>query len=422
MRVFSPQVILQIVLFFFVLVTIHEWGHFYFAKRAGILVREFAIGFGPRLFSFKRGETRYTLRILPIGGFVRMAGEDPEIVQVNPGQRVALQLRNGQVSHIYLDQLDQRSGAIQGIVERIDLDRELFVEVDVDEQRHRYQVNPQAMMVSKGRETQIAPWDRQFGSKTVGQRALAIFAGPFMNFVLAFCLFIVVSYMAGVAINVKIGDVSPGSPAEKAGLSKGDIILNVNQTDIGVKATELTRLIKESPDKPMSWVVQRNNERVTLQVTPALDKEKGTTLVGVTLVSDKRDATISEAFAGGWDNLVLFTKNILLGFKMLLTLQFSWDDLGGPVRIVEVTGEHASAGLLQYMFWAAVMSLYLGIFNLLPFPALDGSRLVFLGLEALRGKPVDPNRESMVHFIGFAMLMLLMVAVTYNDILRLIKG
>jgi regulator of sigma E protease len=422
MRVFSPQVILQIVLFFFVLVTIHEWGHFYFAKRAGILVREFAIGFGPRLFSFKHGETRYTLRMLPIGGFVRMAGEDPEIVQINPGQRVALTVHNGQVSHIYTDSFEQRSGAVQGIVDRIDLERDLFVELDTEDQHIKYQVSPQAMMVSKGKETQIAPWDRQFGSKTVGQRALAIFAGPFMNFVLALGLFIVVSYMAGVAVNVKIGSVEPGSPAEQAGLAANDIIMTVNQKDIGTNATELTRLIKESPDQAMQWIVQRGNEKVTLKVTPAVKKETGTPLVGVTLISDKRDATFGESLTGGWDNLLLFTKNILLGFKMLIMGQFSWDDLGGPVRIVEVTGEHASAGLLQYTFWAAIMSLYLGIFNLLPFPALDGSRLVFLGLEALRGKPVDPNRESMVHFIGFAMLMLLMVAVTYNDILRLIKG
>lgn len=417
---FSPQVIFQIVLFFFVLVTIHEWGHFYFAKRAGILVREFAIGFGPRLFSFKRGETRYTLRILPIGGFVRMAGEDPEIVQINQGQTIGVRLADGRVSHLYLDQLETRSEAIIGVVESIDLERELNVELDVQDERQRYPIDPQAMMVARGKETQIAPWDRQFGSKTVGQRALAIFAGPFMNFLLAFVLFIAVSAMAGVGVNVKIGAVEPGSPAEKAGLLSGDVIESVNQSSIGTNASLLTQLIKASPDKPMQWEVLRGGQPVALEVTPAM--KNGTPLVGVTLVADKRSASFGEAIQGGWDNLWLFTKNILLGFKMLLTGQFSWDDLGGPVRIVEVTGEHASAGLMQYTFWAAVMSLYLGIFNLLPFPALDGSRLVFLGLEALRGKPVDPNRESMVHFIGFAMLMLLMVAVTYNDILRLIKG
>src|SRR5690606_21386491 len=128
----SPQVVFQIVLLFFVLVTIHEWGHYYFAKRAGILVREFAIGFGPKLFSFVRGETRYTLRLLPIGGFVRMAGEDPEMVQIQPGQTIAVSLNNGRVDNIYLDQLDQRTNVVQGAVDRIDLERSLSVHLDVD--------------------------------------------------------------------------------------------------------------------------------------------------------------------------------------------------------------------------------------------------------------------------------------------------
>jgi len=112
------------------------------------------------------------------------------------------------------------------------------------------------------------------------------------------------------------------------------------------------------------------------------------------------------------------TKLIFQGFKQLIN-KFSMDDLGGPVRTFEVTGQIAKQGIVQLTKWTAILSLYLGIFNLLPIPALDGSRLIFLGIEALRRKPVDPNHEGLVHFIGFAMLFLLMIAVTYNDILRL---
>ncbi|GJM83606.1 hypothetical protein HMSSN139_61020 [Paenibacillus sp. HMSSN-139] len=119
--------------------------------------------------------------------------------------------------------------------------------------------------------------------------------------------------------------------------------------------------------------------------------------------------------------MVNTTKAIFLGFQQLIN-RFNMDDLGGPVRTFEVTGQIAKQGIVQLTYWAAILSLYLGIFNLLPIPALDGSRLIFLGVEALRGKPIDPNREGMVHFIGFAMLFLLMIAVTYNDILRLIHG
>ncbi|MCS7461858.1 RIP metalloprotease RseP [Paenibacillus doosanensis] len=410
----------QIVLLFFVLVTIHEWGHFYFAKRAGILVREFAIGFGPKLLSFKKGETRYTLRLLPIGGFVRMAGEDPEIVQINPGQRIALAMNGKEVTHIYLNEFDNRSDAVVGVVEEIDLERRLFVKLDLDGELKSYPIHPQAMMVSKDKETQIAPWDRQFGSKTVGQRALSIFAGPMMNFILAFVLFVLVVLMAGVPDKVKIQSTVAGSPAEKAGLAANDIILQVNNEPIGADRNKLTTLIKDSVNKPMIWIVERNKEQLRKEVTPE-DKGNGG-LVGVTLMAETRKANVLEAVTNGWDSLATATVSILDSFGKLVTLQFKMDDLGGPVRIVEFTSEQASAGLAQYTFWAGLMSLYLGLFNLLPFPALDGSRLVFLGFEALRGKPVDPSRESIVHFVGFAMLMLLMIAVTYNDILRLIKG
>jgi regulator of sigma E protease len=243
-----------------------------------------------------------------------------------------------------------------------------------------------------------------------------------MNFILAFVLFVTVMFLAGMPTNVKIEKVEPNSPALQAGIQSGDIIQSVNGTSIGTSTSKLTELIGNSADKKMEWIVSRNSNETRIEVTPTKNADTGRIMVGVGLSSDKRATGFGEAFSGGWENMQLATKQILLGFKMLVLGQFSLDDLGGPVRMVEVTSEHANAGLPQYTFWAAVLSLYLGIFNLLPVPALDGSRLVFLGFEAIRGRPVDPNRESMVHFIGFAALMLLMLAVTYNDIVRLIRG
>jgi len=416
----SLVVAIEIVLMFFVLVSLHEWGHFYFAKKAGILIREFAIGFGPKLFSYKKGETRYTLRLFPIGGFVRMAGEDPEIVQIHPGQTIAVRLKGNVVTHLYLDQLDQRKDVVQGVVESIDLEKDLFVEFGGDGGRVRYAVDPQAMMVARGKETQIAPWDRQFGSKTVGQRALSIAAGPFMNFLLAAILFFIFMMLSGVAENVKLVSVEPDKAAARAGLQPGDVIVSINGVEIGADSGKVTDLIKNSPNEPMLWVVQRGNELVETEVTP--DEVDGGGLVGVAIGPNMRNATIGEALEGTVNMMVNSTKQILIGFKMLVFGQFSMDDLGGPVRIVEVTSDYANHGLGALIGWAGLLSLYLGLFNLLPIPALDGSRLVFLALEAVRGRPVDPNRESLVHFIGFAMLMLLMIAVTYNDILRLIRG
>lgn len=414
------QVGIQVVIMFFILVSIHEWGHFYFAKRAGILVREFAIGFGPKLFSYKRGETRYTLRLLPVGGFVRMAGEDPEIVEVQSGQTIAVRTQNNEVTHLFLDKLDQRTGVLQGVVEKIDLEKQLFVILDVEGESVKLPIHPQAMMVTRGRETQIAPFNRQFGSKTVGQRALSIVMGPVMNFLLAIVLFFAFMFMAGVAKNVKLGELTPGEAAEKAGLKKGDIIVSINNEQVGASNVKVRELIGASGGKPMLWIIERGGEQMQKEVTPGV--KEGTGFVGIQIDSDKRKPTMGEAIKGTYENTITASTQILIGFKRLVFGQFKMDDLGGPVRIVEVTSEYASYGLPYLTFWTALLSLYLGLFNLLPFPALDGSRLLFLFFEALRGRPVDPNRESLVHLIGFAMLMLLMIAVTYNDILRLISG
>ncbi|MFE6073265.1 RIP metalloprotease RseP [Paenibacillus sp. NPDC057886] len=419
------QVVFLTVLMFFVIVTVHEWGHYYFAKRAGILVREFAIGFGPKLFSYKRNETQFTLRLLPFGGYARMAGEDPELVEIQEGQTIAVRSADDQVKMIYLDQLDNRKNVIRGEVISIDMENALKLQLDVDGEIQQYRIHPQAMLVSRGKQTQIAPKDRQFGSKTVGQRAMAIFAGPLMNFILAFVLFAVYAQMAGVAVenptNLEIGEVLEGGAAYQANLQKGDIIETINGTAIGTDSQKMVTMIADSKDKPMEWTLRRGNETFNITITPrAVEGQEGGK-VGIVPTLPTRSVGFVETFKVSGIAMVDTTKVIFEGFKHLIN-QFNMDDIGGPVRTFEVTGQIAKQGIEQLTRWAAILSLYLGIFNLLPIPALDGSRLVFLGIEGLRGRPVDPNREGMVHFVGFAMLFVLMLAVTYNDILRLING
>lgn len=419
------KIIFLTVLMFFVIVTVHEWGHYFFAKRAGILVREFAIGFGPKLFSFKRDETQFTLRLLPFGGYARMAGEDPELVQISNGQTVALKIEGDEVRKIYLDRLDSRKNVIRGEVQEIDLEDHLHVKLDVDGEIISYQVHPQAMLVTKGKDTQIAPRDRQYGSKTVGQRALSIFAGPLMNFILAFVLFALHTQMAGIPLenpsHLQIGDVMKGMPAEEAGVQKGDIVETINDIPVGTDANKMIEMIKASENKPMVWTVKRGEETLSITITPRSVQNEEGGKVGSSIITyfPTRSASFGESITTAGKDMVYTTKAIFLGFQQLIQ-KFSMDDLGGPVRTFEVTGQIAKQGIAQLTYWAAILSLYLGIFNLLPIPALDGSRLAFLAVEAVRGKPIDPNREGLVHFIGFAMLFLLMIAVTYNDILRLI--
>lgn len=420
------QVVFLTVLMFFVLVTVHEWGHYYFAKRAGILVREFAIGFGPKLFSYKRNETQFTLRLLPFGGYARMAGEDPEIIEIGSGQTIAIRLgQDNKVKNIYLDALDTRRNVIRGEALHTDLENDLQIRLDVDGEVTTYDVHPQAMMIRGTQQTQIAPKDRQFGSKTVGQRALAIVAGPVMNFLLAFVLFAIHLQMVGVPIEnptyVKIGEVTKGMPAEEAGLQKGDIIVTIDGVKIGSDYQKMISMTSESKGKEMKWTLQRGDQNLDVTLIPRSMEGQEGAKIGITPELPTRKAGFGETITGSGKAMVDTTEMIFLGFKQLIN-KFNMDDIGGPVRTFEVTGQIAQQGIQYLTYWAAILSLYLGIFNLLPIPALDGSRLAFLGVEALRGKPVDPGREGMVHFVGFALLFLLMIAVTYNDILRLISG
>lgn len=416
------QVVFLTVLVFFVLVSIHEFGHFYFAKRAGVLVREFAIGFGPKLFSIKRGESRFTLRMLPIGGFVRMAGEDPEVVEVQVGHTIGIRVKDDKITRIYLDRLEERTNILRGEVKAVDLEKHLYLTLDVDGDVQRYDVHPQALIMSKGRDTQIAPLDRQFGSASAGKKAMTIFAGPLMNFILAFVLFAVFFQSYGVAVepNTKIfiNEVTADGAAKAAGLQKGDLVVSVGGTAVGGDSQKLSQLISGSAGKPMDWVVNRDGQDLQLKVTPNADTGK----VGIVMAPEMRRPGFGETFSLAGHEMVESTKKIFDGFRKIIFGEVKLEELNGPVGTAQVTVEIAKQGVTQLTWWGAILSLYLGIFNLLPIPALDGSRLLFIGIEAIRGRPVDPNRESLVHFIGFAALMLLMVVVTYNDILRLVKG
>lgn len=180
-------------------------------------------------------------------------------------------------------------------------------------------------------------------------------------------------------------------------------------------------LTSASKGKEMQWTLQRGDETFNVAMIPrSMEGEEGGK-VGITPELPTRQPGFGETITKSGTAMVDWTKTIFVSFKTLIN-NFNMDDISGPVGTAKMTGQIAQQGIQYLTYWAAILSLYLGIFNLLPIPALDGSRLVFLGVEALRGKPVDPSREGMVHFVGFALLFLVMIAVTYNDILRLITG
>ncbi|MED0677946.1 RIP metalloprotease RseP [Aneurinibacillus thermoaerophilus] len=406
--------VLAIVLVFGLLVFIHELGHLLLAKRAGILCREFAIGMGPKLFSFVKGETRYTLRLLPIGGFVRMAGEDPEVIEIHHGQDVGLTFdKDGKVTHIILTNIRNHPEATVVTVKEADLEHQLLIRGIEDGEEVSYPVHPKAVILQHNQETQIAPYDRQFGSKTVGQRATAIFAGPLANFLLAFVLLTGLGLAYGVPVDKPIiGQTIPDQPAAQAGLKQGDKVLSVAGKPMNTWK-DIVQIVSASPGKELTFVIEREGEQFSVPVTPVKEGEIGK--IGVYSPTSKSPLGAAKY---GAVTTYEFSKLIYQMLGKLFTGQVPVQELSGPVGIFNYTYKAAENGLVVLVQWAAALSVNLGIMNLLPLPALDGGRLVFIGIEALRGRPIDPQKEGMVHFLGFAFLMVLILVVTWNDIQR----
>ncbi|WP_110112800.1 RIP metalloprotease RseP [Bacillus sp. CGMCC 1.16541] len=413
--------VIAFIVIFGALVFFHELGHLVFAKRAGILCREFAIGFGPKIFSFKKDETVYTIRLLPLGGFVRMAGEDPEMIDVKPGQIVGLKFdERGKVNKVVINNKEQHPDAKVIEVEQADLEHKLFVsgyESDEEERLQRFDVSETSYFVVDGEEVQIAPYNRQFASKTLGQRTMAIFAGPLMNFVLAFFVFVFIGIAQGYAVDRPImGELTKDGAAIEAGLKEGDQIQAIDGESV-TTWNDVVTIIRQHPNEELTFTINRNNETTEINVTPGSQKVDDETigLIGVYAPVEK---SFFGAIKNGVTETFMWTKEIVVGLGKLITGQFSIDMLSGPVGIYVSTDQVAQSGIYYLMKWAAVLSINLGIVNLLPIPALDGGRLMFFALEAVRGKPIDRQKEGLVHFVGFALLMLLMLVVTWNDIQR----
>ncbi|WAA10748.1 RIP metalloprotease RseP [Fervidibacillus albus] len=414
MSTFSTVIAFMIL--FGALVFFHEFGHFLFAKRAGILCREFAIGFGPKLFAWKKNETMYTVRLLPVGGYVRMAGEDPEMIELRPGLVVGLLLdQEGTVKKIILNQKEKYPEARIVEVEYADMERELVIRgYEQDEETiQQFKVDEQACYVENGVETQIAPWNRQFHSKPLLARTLAIFAGPLFNFLLAAVIFIFLGLVQGNPSNEPIlGEMTEDGSAIEAGLEEGDIVYAIDGAEV-TSWFDIVEIIQENPEKTLTFQIERDGQFLEIPVVPQNIDGEGK--IGVYQSMDKSPLN---AFLSGVVQTVFWTKQIFIILGDLITGGFTIDALAGPVGIYASTEVVAQTGIYSLMRWGALLSINLGIMNLLPIPALDGGRLVFLGIEAVRGKPIDKNKEGFVHFIGFALLFLLMLVVTWNDIQR----
>lgn len=325
-------------LVFGVLVLFHELGHFSIAKLVGIKVHEFSIGMGPKVISYKKAETRYSIRALPIGGFVQMEGEDEKSSDVN-----------------------------------------------------------------------------SFGNKPLWARLAVLFAGPFMNFVLAIILFSTIFYSVGFP-TVTIGEISAGLPANKASLQKGDKIISIDGKTVD-SWDGLVKEIQQSKEDKISIEYERDAKVYNTKITPIMNKENNRRIIGI---SPSFEKSITKSITYSFKRIFFIMDQMFDFFAQLFKGKASSQDVVGPVGIIHLVGQAAKTNIYNVMNLAALISINLGMVNLLPIPALDGGRILFIIAEGIIGKPIDPEKEGMIHFTGFVLLMGLMLFMVLKDIQRFV--
>lgn len=346
-----------------ILILTHEWGHFITARKSGLTVEEFGFGFPPRIFSIKRGETLYSINLLPLGGFVKILGEDG-------------------------------------------------TEPD----------NP-----------------KSFSSKPVGIRSLITVSGVFMNFLLA-ALLLVIGFYIGLPqiidkdnevlaknVEIQIVAVNSGSPAEKARIKMGDVIKYVKSENKNIAINEIAILqenINDRKGKEITIAVQRGKEIFEVKAAPRINPPGGEGALGIALA---KTGIISypwyKSFWLGIKSAFIISWEIIKGFgsliKNLITSGTIPRDISGPVGIAVLTNQAATLGFIYLLQLVAIISLNLAVLNLIPFPALDGGRLLFLGIEKIKGSKVNPKIENTIHSVGIVLLLALVILITYRDILKL---
>ncbi|NEZ46081.1 RIP metalloprotease RseP [Clostridium niameyense] len=328
--------IIAAIIAFGVLVIVHEFGHFIMAKANGIKVEEFSIGMGPKLFGIKGKETEYLIKLLPIGGYVKMLGDEGK-----------------------------------------------------------------------------SDDDRAFNNKSPLRKLSVVAAGPFMNLVLSILLFAILASQRGYLAPI-VQKVVPNGPAAVVGIKNGDEILKVNNKNVSTWEDFVTEVYM-SNGSSLDITISRDNEKKNIKVLPIKDKEENRFMIGI-YPTQVTNPTVGQSIKYGFTETGSLVKQTFGFFKTLFTGRISKNDVGGPLTIIKVSGKAAKAGIMSLMAFAAYISSQLAIFNIIPFPALDGGYIVLFISEIITGKKIDENKLGVLNYIGFSILMALMVLVTIKDI------
>ncbi|WP_457552536.1 RIP metalloprotease RseP [Desulfobacula sp.] len=342
-----------------ILVFIHEFGHFIAARMCGVGVEVFSLGFGPKILKKRFGRTQYCLAVIPLGGYVKMLGEEP-------GTDIA--------------QEDLKSS---------------------------------------------------FSHKSLLQKIIIVAAGPFFNFLLAIFIFYIMYQFSGIyLVKPVVGKVREGTPAITAGIKQGDVIKEINQKKID-SFEDISRIVSASHGEQLEMIVERDKRLIGLVLSPVLRPAKNVFgeeidkyVIGITGTRESFHRSLNPFFALGHslkDTYKLVKLTILSVVKMI-SGKVSASNLGGPLMIAQMAGEQAKAGVMNFAWFIALLSVNLGIINLFPIPVLDGGHLLFFGIEAVTGKAVSEKLREKLIQVGAAMLVALMVFVFYNDIVRMFYG
>lgn len=337
-----------------ILITVHEFGHFASARMCGIPVKEFSIGFGPKLLQWhsKKHETVFSLRPIPLGGYCMFYGDTD----------------------------DDPSGAQKD--------------------------DP-----------------RSYANAPVWKRMISVVSGPLMNFVLAFVVAVALMAAYGVVLSAPlVADVTAGQPAAQAGLLPGDVFVSVNGVDMqGKSAQDVSDAIGSLGEgQDVQMTVSREDGQHDLTIHPYYDSEQNRYMIGITIQSGYSPMPAGSVIPAAWNTCKSASTAILQALGKLFTTGEGLDQTAGPVGVIQLVAQQTQQGGLEiFLYLMVVISINLGLMNLLPIPGLDGSRLVFMIIEAIRRKPVSQRIESIVHLCGYALLLGLMLFFTYKDILRL---
>ena len=413
--------ILTFILVFGIIVVVHEFGHFYFAKKSGILVREFAIGMGPKIFAhIGKDGTAYTIRILPLGGYVRMAGWSDDTTEIKTGTPVSLTLaENGKVKRINLSgkKLDQTALPMQ--VTQFDFEDKLFIKGLVLEEEKTFAVDHDATVVeADGTEVRIAPLDVQYQNATIWGKLITNFAGPMNNFILGVVVFWILIFMQGGVRDVETNQfhVMPQGSLAKVGVPETTQITKIGSHEISNWESLIQAVEAETKDKTAPTLdVTISEDGSEKQVSVSPEESEGRYLLGVQpgIKSD-----LLSMFVGGFTTAADSALRILSALRNLI-FHPDLNKLGGPVAIFKESSDAAKNGIENVLYFLAMISINIGIFNLIPIPALDGGKIVLNILEAIRRKPLKQEIETYVTLAGVVIMVVLMIAVTWNDIMRL---